>query len=225
MGNYISSITCRPTSDMAGKVVLWDGSVQEFNWPLTAAELMLEHPQQVVVELHAAVKEKRPIPLPADQKLDMRKVYVMVPVKRGKPTTLSSDEARRVLLSANSVLRSKSLLTSSKFLPLFSKICPANLEDIVGHKFPLQKKENIVCETTNDDDHQEVRCLMEFNLPESIEGRPEYLNRQYSGKGWKPTLDTIKEKKIEKKRKTTLCDQTGSKLPPDIPLDLPTILR
>ncbi|OMO63989.1 hypothetical protein CCACVL1_22143 [Corchorus capsularis] len=223
MGNYISSITCRPTSDVAGKVVLWDGSVQEFNWPLTAAELMLEHPQQVVVELHAAVKEKRPIPLPADQKLDMRKVYVMVPVKRGKPTTLSSDEARRVLLSANSVLRSKSLLTSSKFLPLFSKICPANLEDIVGHKFPLPKKETVVCETTNDDDHhQEVRCLMEFNLPESIEGRPEYLNRQYSGKGWKPTLDTIKEKKIEKK---SFSDQLFE-ASPDIPLDdLPTILR
>ncbi|XP_022757904.1 uncharacterized protein LOC111305015 [Durio zibethinus] len=191
MGNYISTVTS-PPSDAAGKVILWDGSVQEFSWPLTAAELMLEHPQQVVVEFRAAINEKRPIPLPADQKLDMKKVYVMLPMKRGKPTKLSSEEARRVLLSANSVLRSKSLLSSSKFLPLFARICPANYIEEIGHKFPLQKKEN-VCERP-----EEVRCLMEF-LPESVEGRPEYLNRQYSGKGWKPSLDTIKEKKVERK--------------------------
>ncbi|XWS31810.1 hypothetical protein CRYUN_Cryun23aG0108100 [Craigia yunnanensis] len=185
MGNYISTVTCRP-SDSSGKVILWDGSVQEFSWPLTAAELMLEHPQQVVVEFHAAVSEKRPIPLPADQKLDMKKVYVMLPMKRGKPTTLSSEEARRVLLSA----RSKSLLSSSKFLPLFVRICPADYIEEIEQKFSLQKKEN-VCERP-----EEVRCLTEF-FPENSESRPEYLNRQYSGKGWKPSLDTIKEKKAE----------------------------
>ncbi|XP_022728201.1 uncharacterized protein LOC111283840 [Durio zibethinus] len=191
MGNYISTVTCRP-SDTAGKVLLWDGSVQEFSWPLTAAELMLEHPQHVVVEFQAAVNEKRPIPLPADQKLDMNKVYVMIPVKRGKPTTLSSEEARRVQLSANTVLRSKSLLSSSRYLPLFARICPAvNIEEI-RQQYPSQKTENS-CERP-----EEVRCLTEF-LPENVEVRPEYLNRQYSGKGWKPSLDTIKEKKVERK--------------------------
>ncbi|XVF22110.1 hypothetical protein REPUB_Repub12eG0145700 [Reevesia pubescens] len=191
MGNYISTATGRP-SHTAAKVILWDGSVQEFSWPLTAAELMLEHPQQVVVEFHAAFNEKRPIPLPADQKLDMKKVYVMLPVKRGKPTTMSSEEARRVLLSANSVLRSKSLLSSTKFLPLFARICPANYIEVIGQKFPLQKKESV------SEKPEEVRCLTEF-LPENFESRPEYLNRQYSGKGWKPSLDTIKEKKVERK--------------------------
>ncbi|XVF32875.1 hypothetical protein REPUB_Repub17cG0120600 [Reevesia pubescens] len=192
MGNYISSVTCRPSDTAVGKVILWDGSVQEFSWPLTAAELMLEHPQQVVVEFHAAVNEKRPIPLPADHKLNVKKVYLMLPVKRGKPTTLSSEEARRAVLSANSVLRSKSLLSSSKFLPIFSRICTADYIEEIGQKFPLQKKEN-VCEIKP----EEVRYSTEF-LPESLD-RPEYLNRQYSGKGWKPSLDTIKEKKVERK--------------------------
>ncbi|XP_052879201.1 uncharacterized protein LOC108479076 isoform X2 [Gossypium arboreum] len=98
MGNYLSAFICRP-SDIAvvGKVILRDGTIQEFSWPLTVAELMLEHPQQVVVEYHAAVNEKKPVPLPADHKLDVAKVYVMLPVKRGKPTTLSSKEVRRVL--------------------------------------------------------------------------------------------------------------------------------
>ncbi|XP_022770844.1 uncharacterized protein LOC111314084 [Durio zibethinus] len=191
MGNYISTVTCRP-SDTAGKIILWDGSVQEFSWPLTAAELMLEHPQQVVVEFHAAVNEKRPIPLPADQKLDVKKVYILLPVKRGKPAMLSSEEARRVLLSANSVLKSKSLLSSSKFLPWFANICPAIYVEEIGQEFPLQKKENVY------ERPEEVRCLTEV-FPESLESRPDYLNKQYSGKGWKPTLDPIKEKKVERK--------------------------
>ncbi|XVE73414.1 hypothetical protein DITRI_Ditri11bG0116200 [Diplodiscus trichospermus] len=193
MGNYISTVTCRSSDDISGKVILRDGSIQEFSWPLTAAELMLEHPQQVVVEFHAALNEKRPIPLPADQKLDMKKVYVMLPVKRGKPTTLSSEEARRVLFSADSALRSKSLLSSSKFLPLFARICPSNYVEQTVQKLPLQKKESVDCETP-----EEVRCLTEF-FPESLESMPEYLNRQYSGKGWKPSLDTINEKKVERR--------------------------
>ncbi|KAK8614493.1 hypothetical protein V6N13_068293 [Hibiscus sabdariffa] len=194
MVNYVTALAC-PQSYTSGKLILWDGSVQEFRWPLTVAELMLDHPQQVVVEFKAAVNWKRPVPLPADHELDVKKVYVMLPVKRGKPTTLSSEEARRVLLSANSVLRSKSVLQSSKFLPLFARICPANDVHEMGQKIPLQKKEN------GGQMNEEVRCLTEF-LPESAESsRPEYLIRQYSGKGWKPSLYTITEKMAERKVK------------------------
>ncbi|KAK5776356.1 uncharacterized protein LOC108479076 isoform X1 [Gossypium arboreum] len=193
MGNYLSAFICRP-SDIAvvGKVILRDGTIQEFSWPLTVAELMLEHPQQVVVEYHAAVNEKKPVPLPADHKLDVAKVYVMLPVKRGKPTTLSSKEVRRVLVSANAVLRSKSLLSSSRFLPLFSRIFPANHMQEMGQKSPLRGKGN------GRERLEEVGSLTEL-IPESMEGRVEYMNRQYSAKGWKPSLDTIKEKKIETK--------------------------
>ncbi|KAE8708696.1 hypothetical protein F3Y22_tig00110333pilonHSYRG00088 [Hibiscus syriacus] len=191
MGNYVAALAC-PSSGTSGKVILWDGSVKEFSFPLTVAELMLEHPKQVVAEFQAAVNQKRPVPLPADQELDVKKVYVMLPVKRGKPTALSSSEGRRVLLSANSVLRSKSFLQSSKFLPLFARICPASDVHEMGHKIPSQKKEN------SGEIHEEVRCLTEF-LPESVEGRPEYLIRQYSGKGWKPSLDTIKKAGLEKR--------------------------
>ncbi|KAE8662402.1 GTP-binding protein SAR1A-like [Hibiscus syriacus] len=193
MGNYVAALAC-PSSGTSRRVILWDGSVKEFSCPLTVAELMLEHPQQVVAEFQAAVNQKKPVPLPADYELDVKKVYVMLPVKRGKPATLSSSEARRVLLSANSVLRSKSVLQSSKFLPLFARICPANDVHEMGRKIPSQKKEN------GGEMHGEVRCLTEF-FPVTVEGRPEYLIRQYSGKGWKPSLDTIKEKLVERKVK------------------------
>ncbi|KAE8657637.1 histidine kinase CKI1-like isoform X1 [Hibiscus syriacus] len=72
MGNYFSAVIRGPPYT-AGKVILWDGSIQEFSWPLTAAELMLEHPQQVVAEFYEAFNGKRPVPLPADEKLDVKK--------------------------------------------------------------------------------------------------------------------------------------------------------
>ncbi|KAK8497561.1 hypothetical protein V6N13_002964 [Hibiscus sabdariffa] len=192
MGNYFSAVICGPP-ETAGKVVLWDGSIQKFSCPFTAAELMLEHPQQVVMEFHSGVNGKRPIPLPADEKLDVKKVYVMLPVNRGKPTTLASEEARRVLVSANTVLRSRSFLSSSRLFPLLARICPANdhMQEM-GQQSPLQEKGNVRERV------EEVGCLTEL-LPESMEGLPEYMNRQYSGKGWKPSLDTIKEKNIERK--------------------------
>ncbi|GMI98877.1 hypothetical protein like AT4G02090 [Hibiscus trionum] len=192
MGNYFTAVICGPPFDTVGKVILWDGSIQEFSWPLTAAELMLEHPQQVVAEFHPEVNDKRPIPLPADEKLDVKKVYVMLPVNRGKPTTLSSEDARRVLVSANAVLRSKSVLSSSRLFPLLARICPAHHMQEMGRKPPLQGK-GTVRERV-----EEVGCLTELS-PESMEGLPEYMNRQYSGKGWKPSLDTIKEKNVERK--------------------------
>ena len=58
----------------------------------------------------------------------------------------------------------------------------------------LQRKEEVEVENT-----VERYGFSEF-LPEMIEGsRPEYMSRQLSGKGWKPSLDTIKEKKVKTK--------------------------
>ncbi|XP_061338456.1 uncharacterized protein LOC133285263 [Gastrolobium bilobum] len=180
MGNQIS---LRP-SDATGKIVFCDGSVHEFDKPLTVAELMLEHPQQVVVEFHSAVNQKRPNPLPADKKLEMNNIYMMLPIKRGKPVGLSSEETRRILLIVNSALHSKYLVCSSRFLPWLTRLCQTTAI-VEAEPRVAQKKE-------------EGNEFSEF-LPEFLEGRPEYLSRQLSGKGWKPNLDTIKEKNIERK--------------------------
>ncbi|CAJ1875741.1 unnamed protein product [Sphenostylis stenocarpa] len=169
-----------------GKIVYWDGSVQEFDEPVTVAELMMEHPQQVVLDFHSAVKQKRPTPLSADEKLEMKKTYVMVPVKRGKPVGLSREDSRRILFIVNSALHSRYFVSSSGFLPWLARLFHNEGEVAVL----LRKEEPVNTEERYD--------FSEF-LPEMIEGRPEFLSRQLSGKGWKPSLDTIKEKKVNRK--------------------------
>ncbi|XXG61363.1 hypothetical protein AAC387_Pa04g3042 [Persea americana] len=105
MGNYVSRRTCA----IAGKIILSDGTVHEFDRPMVVAELMLEHPQHFVFELGFLVSSHRPIPLPADQKLDLEKAHLMSPMKPGKAALLKADEIRRIIAKARSVLRPESL--------------------------------------------------------------------------------------------------------------------
>lgn len=146
---------------------------------------MLEHPQQAVVEFQAAVTGKRPTPLPADKKLDTKKIYVMIPIKRGKAAALSSDEIHRVLLIANSVLRKHSV----NFLPLFARICPV---DYAGLGVLMARKEKKL-ERTMVIEEKTTYVPLESFLQEGLDERPEHLSRQFSGRGWKPSLDTIEE--------------------------------
>lgn len=145
---------------------------------------MLEHPQQVVVEFQPVINGKKPTPLPADKKLDMKKLYIMLPVRKGKPA-LSSEQAQKLLMNTNSILKSNALLSCTGVLPLFVRICPAagRQNDVV-----LNGKDCLVEEESKSDYFSDV-----------LEGRPEFLSRQISGKGWKPSLDTIKEKTIKAK--------------------------
>ncbi|KAL2540441.1 hypothetical protein Adt_01419 [Abeliophyllum distichum] len=186
MGNFIP----KRVSNATGKVILSTGEVYKYDKPITVAELMLENPQQVVVEFQAVMNGKKPTPLPADKTLEMKKVYIMLPVKRGKPVALSSEEARRVLENANSFLKSKSLLCSSGFLPFFVRICPSG----GGHDDVLaNKKKNYLVERKEEEESKSDY------FSDILEGRPEFLSRQLSGKGWKPSLDTIREKTMKAK--------------------------
>ncbi|OVA16810.1 Protein of unknown function DUF4228 [Macleaya cordata] len=186
MGNYIS----RRTSDMTGKIIFSNGTVHKLDHPLTVAELMLEHPQQVVVEFCPIMNGNKPTPLPADKKLDMKKAYLMLPMKRGNPA-FTTDEARQILLKAKSVLRSGSYLSSARILPLLAWICPVSIR--VGHGLVMHKEDDGLVK-----EQEKTKTLLELQ-PEVFEQQPEFLSRQLSSKGWKPSLDTIKEKVIEKK--------------------------
>ncbi|KAK4273265.1 hypothetical protein QN277_021702 [Acacia crassicarpa] len=182
MGNYMSR-----GGNGRGKIVHWDGSVQEFDKPVTVAELMLEHPQQLVVEFRSAVSQRRPNPLPADQNLETNNIYLMLPMKRGKPLGLNAQDIRRFLL----ILNSSGLRSSARFLPWLARMC--HHPNGVAASHLTQKKPQISEKEETDEMHRDV-------FPEILQpGRPEYLSRELSGKGWKPSLDTITEKKIKTK--------------------------
>ena len=202
MGNHISG--AGHGSPATGKVILLDGSIQEFNESITVAELMLEHPQQVVIELNESMvgqKREHPTALPADTKLDVNRFYAMVPLHRGKLAPLSHQEAHLILLRASVVLRSKTMASSSsKFLPLFARILPTgwSIEDSypeieVPKKGTLALMEERKMEEFHDDDDDDDGGVEGLELIE----RADLLKRKASAKGWKPSLDPIEEKKCE----------------------------
>ncbi|MED6118902.1 hypothetical protein PIB30_007064 [Stylosanthes scabra] len=194
MGNQLS---LRPSDAATAKIVFWDGSIHDFHQPLTVAELMLEHPNQVVVEFDSALinKQKKLIPLPADKNLEMNKLYLMLPIKKGKPVSLTGPHSRHILLAVNSALRSKEIVCSSRVIPWLASLAAGE-----GGRRGRRREEEVQTK------EETVRYeFSEFLMPEMcLEGmmmRPEYLSRQLSAgsRGWRPSLDTIKEKKIEKK--------------------------
>lgn len=196
MGNHISH---PPANGTGLKVILSDGTVHEYQKPLTVAELMLDYPQEVVVEFHqsSVTNGKRPCPLPADNKLETDKVYIMLPMKRGKPAALSSQEARRLLLTANNVFKSRSndlLCATWGFVPFIARMCIAGTGNCEGTRDFVEHKKNerqVIVEKT------EEKRKIELLFSEIMEDRPEFLSRQLSGKSWKPNLDTIKEKGVK----------------------------
>ncbi|CAN4113413.1 unnamed protein product [Withania somnifera] len=191
MGNSIPQGT--------SKVVLPDGTVHCYDKPLTVAELMLEHPKQMVVEFKPIADGKRPTPLPADRKLERNKAYIMLPIRKGKPSSLSSEEARKILTKTSTMLKSKSLLASYiGFLPVFARICPAAVSSSTlanGRHHVLNSDKNLYMLKKEAEEEESKHDY----FSDILEGRPEFLSRQLSGKGWKPSLDTIKEKSMQAK--------------------------
>ncbi|KAK1437214.1 hypothetical protein QVD17_03002 [Tagetes erecta] len=176
MGNHNSHDSTR--------VILPDGTVHECKEPVTVAELMLDHPQQAVVELQPSGKKTQP--LAADVRLEKKKVYLMVPMRRGKAVAaMSSEEVRRIVFRANAVLKSGSFVMGyTGFIPVFARMCPVAV--VKG-----KKKEKVA--------EKSVEVTVKPELFAGDEGGC-YLTRQLSGKsGWKPSLDTIKEKCVNDK--------------------------
>ncbi|XP_008786364.1 uncharacterized protein LOC103704729 [Phoenix dactylifera] len=185
MGNFVS---CRTLDAGGGKVVLFDGTIHEFDRPISVAELMLEHPRQFVVDMQSlSAGATKVTPLPADHTLDTNKIYLMLPMTRRK---VSADEARRILSLARSVLRSRSLPFWAKNHGLVPGICMEG----VGEKekaVPAGRKDDSLMEREEAGGAEES--------PEVFGARSEFLGRTVSGKGWKPSLRTIEEKALERK--------------------------
>ncbi|GAA0176508.1 hypothetical protein Leryth_011207 [Lithospermum erythrorhizon] len=189
-------------NSIPGKVILSDGTFHHYKKDSTVAELMLEFPQQLVFELQKDfLNVKKMSPLPADKNLEKNKVYLMLPIKKGKPTSLTSEEAKRVLIRAKCFLKSKSFLSSSRLVPLFSSIYPTGCVNKGGgddQEHEIKRKPNKMIQL------EESRRNIFADI-----AMPDYLNRQVSGKGWKPSLEPIKEKSKKMKIRHWLLKNTA----------------
>ncbi|EFH51199.1 hypothetical protein ARALYDRAFT_490371 [Arabidopsis lyrata subsp. lyrata] len=197
MGNVAGSRKLNAASMAARKVVLSDGRVQNLEEETTVAEIMLENPQHVVVEFDpssisfnndAKTVKKKLAPLPADKTLEPGKIYLVLPAKRSSGSAaksssasavLTSEEMRKMLFSATAMVRS-SFSYYEGILPWFTTR---------SYKNNIPATDAVVAATSVG--------RLEAEMEE--EERPEFLSRQLSGRGWKPSLDPIKEKKAKKK--------------------------
>ncbi|EPS60362.1 hypothetical protein M569_14442 [Genlisea aurea] len=160
-----------------GYVILSDGSVRTFQSPTTAADLMLDYPLQAVVELDLddfRRRRRRITPLPADRKLDARRIYAMLPIREiGKPMHLTPRDVREI----------ESKMNRWRTLRAFSS-CTGLIH------FVAAGRDDVVSESLNSSNH---RMRKSDGFDDIVEGRPEFLSRQISAKGWKPNLDPINE--------------------------------
>jgi hypothetical protein len=199
MGNLVSAGAAAAASG-GGKVVMADGSVRALSEPVSVAELMMDHPRHFVVDARVLREQGRRdhhhhrqqqhqqggggakvAPLPADHVLGAGGVYVLLPATRGK---VSAEEARRALSAARSLARSRSMpglrrkLSSKKGREEAAPDVPARREETAESPEP---------------EEEEAR-------PDGFEEhRPEFLSRELSSRGWKPSLRTIEERVAPKK--------------------------
>ncbi|KAF7054144.1 hypothetical protein CFC21_061881 [Triticum aestivum] len=187
MGNLISAGAAAGASGR--KVVMADGSVRALSEPVSVAELMMDHPRHFVVDARLLQQRKgaggacKVAPLPADHVLGAGGVYVLLPATRGK---VSAEEARRVLTASRSLARSRSMpgglrrkLSSRKSREADDADRSAKNEAAVAE---MERREETAATADGFDEH-----------------RPEFLSRELSCRGWKPSLNTIEERVIPKK--------------------------
>ncbi|CAL4914036.1 unnamed protein product [Urochloa decumbens] len=197
MGNLVSAGAASPAASGGGKVVMADGSVRALSEPVSVAELMMDHPRHFVVDARVLKEmgrreQRQPqpqqggakvAPLPADHVLGAGGVYVLLPATRGK---VSADEARRALSAARSLARSRSMPGLRR--KLSSK---KGREEAAADEPPPAQREAAAAESPEDAEAERPDVFEEH--------RPEFLSRELSSRGWKPSLGTIEERVALKK--------------------------
>ncbi|CAD6210886.1 unnamed protein product [Miscanthus lutarioriparius] len=209
MGNLVSGAAAVRSG---GKVVMADGSVRALSEPVSVAELMMDHPRHFVVDArvlkelgrrehhhhknnqhqhqHQQGGGAKVAPLPADHVLGAGGVYVLLPATRGK---VSVDEARRALSAARSLARSRSMPGLRRKLSSSPKN-GRRAEAAAGADEPAQREATAAGSPEDGDEAEAARPADGFE-----EHRPEFLSRELSSRGWKPSLRTIEERVLPKK--------------------------
>jgi hypothetical protein len=188
MGNLVSGAAAADASG-GGKVVMVDGSVRALSEPVSVAELMMDHPRHFVVDARVLKEQQQKgggaskvAPLPADHVLGAGGVYVLLPATRGK---VSAEEARRALTAARSLARSRSMPGGLRRKLWSSRKSRGAEAGMAVQHVPapvVAEEEEASARADGFEEH-----------------RSEFLSRELSSRGWKPSLNTIEERAAPKK--------------------------
>ncbi|GLJ09141.1 hypothetical protein SUGI_0102530 [Cryptomeria japonica] len=184
MGNYMSCV-----SSQTVKVILQNGSVQEFKRSVKAAELMLENSQQFVSHASCVKAGKRAAALVADEELQMGQLYLMLPMHKLNSALTASDVASLLLFQKNSSFKNSGTRRNpkghSRILPVLTYMCPLPVVErkqgkqaVAGSKRGNGKEDDIC-----------VKTVVE------VEDVPT-IRRLSVCRSWKPALETITEVSI-----------------------------
>ncbi|GLJ44741.1 hypothetical protein SUGI_0940800 [Cryptomeria japonica] len=176
MGNYVSCAASTVPSKMF-KVVLPNGSVQEFHRRVKAAELMLENPQQFVCHANGLQIGRRINPLLADEDLELGQLYFLLPMQKLKGVLSGTDMASLAFKANSATKGSGHGKNNAKILPL-----------LFGDMLPERRKD---ADLLMDEKAQELPRL---NLEDDPDLSTAFEQLRLSGcRAWKPKLETISE--------------------------------
>lgn len=180
MGNYVSCASNSVPSNTV-KVVSWNGSVQELQRRVKAAELMLENPQHFVCHANSLQIGRRINPLTADEELEVGYLYFLLPMAKLK-SVLSGTDMASLAFKANSAMKAAGRSGSgARILPLFGDLMRPLPPEMKSNDLLLEEeKEEVAVPKLNlEDDPELSTALAELRLR--------------TCRSWKPKLETINE--------------------------------
>jgi hypothetical protein len=186
MGSYISCASNTVPSSTV-KVIHWNGSVQDLQRRITAAELMLDNPQHFVCHANGLQIGRRINPLTADEELDLGYLYFLLPMPK-LHSVLSGTDMASLAFKANSAVKAVNRRSSSaRLLPVFG--------DLTHPLPPEMKKDVFLLEAKQIRGTQEKQlALPKLNLEDDPELSMALAQmRLNASKTWKPKLETINE--------------------------------
>ncbi|PRQ15882.1 hypothetical protein RchiOBHm_Chr7g0178221 [Rosa chinensis] len=170
MGNAAAScVPSRLSNSTTVKVLFFDGRLEVYIRPIKAAELMLEHSGQFVVESSSLRVGNRIHGLTADEELERRRFYFLLPMDL-LYSVLTHEELSALTYKASRALKHRGSFNN------FSKIFPVLSEFFM---FPNSESKPL-----DGSDH---------HSPASNSLVPLLETRYSKQRSWKPALETIVE--------------------------------
>jgi len=191
MGNYVSCTSSKVQSNVVRVIALY-GSVQQFERPIKAAELMIDNPRHFVCHSTALVTGQRISALSADDEVELGHLYLLLPMHK-LHSPLSPSEMASLAFKADSALpksTSKSM-SLARILPVLGDLCQCSAHRNLAAR-DLNEQINGVKETAETEDIVSMPKLHVDDADDVVEVRALSI-RLMSCKYWRPALETISE--------------------------------